>query len=118
MMSSLVARLKCFFANCGLDIMVCQDLHTLLNRINDLTGKNNRISTMSSGGSRGNSNDSSSKVITICFFRVRLCDCSVVEWPLSVAMNGDGEWDSVGDSRFWDLGFYGEIENRKEEKLE
>ena len=56
-------------------------------------------------------------MITICFVRVRLCDCSVVEWPLSVAMDGDGEWDSGGDSRFWDLGFYGEIENRKEEKI-
>lgn len=71
--------------------MVCQDLHTLLNRIKELTGNRKRISRMSSKGSSGNLNECSSIVGDNCFPRVLLGDGWDVKWPPSVAMNRDGK---------------------------
>ena len=117
MVSSLVNRLRCFFANCGSDIMVRQDLHTLLNRIKDLTGNSNRMKTINSKGSSGNLRKASSGEITIGFVRVCLCDGLVVEWLLSVAMNGEGSGTEAVTVGFWIWGFYGEIAKRKERNI-
>lgn len=69
--------------------MVCQDLHTLLNRIKELTGNRKRISRISSKGRSGNFSERSSIAGDNCFFRVCLGDRWVVEWLLSAAMNRD-----------------------------